>query len=94
MAKREQDTSRDFSYHEHKPHSLKEQQEFLVSSLPGVGVQTARSLLEHFGTIKELVNANYEQLTAIKGVGEKTAERILNLVKEEYDIDNCIGCRT
>ena len=84
MAKREQDTSRDFSYHEHKPHSLKEQQEFLVSSLPGVGVQTARSLLEHFGTIKELVNANYGQLTVIKGIGEKTAERILNLFKEEY----------
>jgi len=85
MAKREQDTSRDFSLHEKKPHSLKEQQEFLVSSLPGVGVQTARLLLENFNTIKALVNASTEQLTAIKGVGEKTAERILSLVKEEYE---------
>jgi len=85
MAKREQDTSRDFSLHEKKPHSLKEQQEFLVSSLPGVGVQTARLLLENFGTIKNLVNASPEQLTSIKGVGEKTTERILSLVKEEYE---------
>lgn len=84
MAKREQDASRDFSYHEKKPHSLKEQQEFLVSSLPGVGVQTAILLLEHFGTVKNLVNADPEQITSIKGVGAKTAERILNLFKEVY----------
>ncbi len=84
MAKREQDTSRDFSYHINKPHSLKEQQEFLVSSLPNIGVQTARLLLEHFESVKHLVNSNKDDITSIKGMGEKTANRLINLFKEKY----------
>ncbi len=84
MAQREQNKERDFSYHERKPHSLKEQQEFLVSSLPGIGVQTAKLLLEHFGSIKALVNASQEEMEEIKGVGEKTAEKLVKLFGEGY----------
>ncbi|MEK6938830.1 MAG: ERCC4 domain-containing protein, partial [Nanoarchaeota archaeon] len=84
MAQREQNKERDFSYHDRKPRNMKEQQEFFVSAFPGVGVQTARLLLEHFGTIKNLVNASKEKITSIKGIGEKTAERIMGLVEEEY----------
>ncbi|MBS3123237.1 DEAD/DEAH box helicase [Candidatus Woesearchaeota archaeon] len=84
MAKREQDTSRDFSLHERKPRSLKEQQEFLVSAFPGIGVLTARNLLNYFGTIKKLVNATKAELVALDGVGEKTAERLIGLWEEEY----------
>ncbi|MFH0701763.1 MAG: DEAD/DEAH box helicase [Candidatus Woesearchaeota archaeon] len=84
MAQREQNKERDFSYHDRKPRSMKEQQEFFVSAFPGVGVQTARLLLEHFGTIKNIVNATKEEMTAIKGIGEKTAERIMGLVEEIY----------
>ncbi|MBI2669501.1 DEAD/DEAH box helicase [Candidatus Woesearchaeota archaeon] len=84
MAKREQDKSRDFSYHERKPHALWEQQEFFVSSLPNIGVQTARKLLERFGSVKSIVNASREELISIDGVGEKTAERIRNLFEGEY----------
>lgn len=85
MAQREQNKERDFSYHDRKPRSMKEQQEFFVSAFPGIGVQTARLLLEHFGTVKRLVNASKEELTALKGVGDKTAERIIGLLEEEYD---------
>ena len=84
MAQREQNKERDFSYHDRKPRSMKEQQEFFVSAFPGIGVQTARLLLEHFGTIKSIVNASKEELTALKGVGDKTAERIIGLLEEEY----------
>lgn len=85
MAKREQDKERDFSYHERKPHSLKEQQEFLVSALPGIGVQTARNLLNYFGSVKSLVNASREELIALEGVGEKTSERLIKLFEGEYE---------
>ncbi len=85
MAKREQDKDRDFSYHERKPHSLKEQQEFLVSALPGIGVQTARNLLNYFGSIKSLVNASREELIALEGVGEKISERLLKLFEGRYE---------
>jgi len=84
MAKREQDKSRDFSYHERKPHTVRQQQEFLVSALPGVGVQSARNLLSYFGSIKNLVNASKKELVALEGVGEKTADRLLKLFFEEY----------
>jgi len=84
MAQREQNKERDFSYHDRKPRSMKEQQEFFVSAFPGIGVQTARLLLEHFATIKNIVNASKEELTALKGVGDKTAERIMGLLEEEY----------
>ncbi len=84
MAKREQDKGRDFSYHERKPHSVQEQQEFLVSSLPGIGVLSARNLLNYFGSVKAIVNASREELKAVEGVGEKTSERLWKLFGEGY----------
>jgi len=84
MAKREQDKSRDFSYHMKKPRSVREQQEFIVSSLPNLGVQMARKLLEHFGSVKNVVNATREELVPLEGVGEKTVEKILGILQEEY----------
>lgn len=84
MAKREQDKDRDFSYHARKPRTDREQQEFVVSSLPGLGVQTARKLLETFGSLKALVNASREELLAVDGVGEKTAERLLEIFEKTY----------
>ena len=84
MAKREQDRGRDFSYHERKPRTLNEQQEFIVSSLSGIGVQTARKLLENFHSIKNIVNASKEELLLLEGVGEKTAGKLTQLFTEEY----------
>jgi len=84
MAKREQDKSRDFSYHQAKPLTVKEQQEFIVSSFPGIGVGHARKLLENTKSIKNLINANVEDLVEIDGIGKKIAERLLNLFDEEY----------
>ena len=84
MAKREQDTARDFSYHEKKPQTMQEQQEFLVSAFPGVGVMMARNLLNYFGSIKSVVNASKEELQAVEGIGEKISERIFSLLNEGY----------
>ncbi|HLC98351.1 MAG TPA: DEAD/DEAH box helicase [Candidatus Nanoarchaeia archaeon] len=84
MARREQDKDRDFSYHARKPRTEQEQQEFIVSSLPGLGVQTARRLLETFGSIKALVNASRQELLEIEGIGEKTADKILGLFVLPY----------
>ena len=84
MAKREQDKNREFSYHAAKPRSIKEQQEFIVSSLPGMGVQTSRLLLENFKSIKSLVNASEKELISIKGIGEKTVKSLLEIFELEY----------
>lgn len=84
MAKREQGKEIDFTLHSLKPKSIHEQQEFIVSAFPNIGVQTAKILLEHFGNIKNLVNATEEQLTELKGIGDKTAKQLVKMFEEEY----------
>ena len=87
MAKREQNKETNFSLHDQKPQTFAEQQEYLVSSLPNIGLSTAKILLENFSTIKNLTNATEEQLINIKGIGEKTAQRLTKLFAEEYKQD-------
>ena len=84
MAKREQNKNNDFSYHFAKPRSAKEQQEYIVSSFPNMGVQTSRLLLEHFGSIKNLANATEAELKEIKSIGEKTAKNLMAIFEEKY----------
>ncbi|MBI4016666.1 MAG: DEAD/DEAH box helicase [Candidatus Aenigmarchaeota archaeon] len=86
IAKREQEEgTKDFSYHaDKKPMTLTEQQEYLISCLPNVGPQLAKSLLTHFGSIRAVVNAAEEQLKEVDGVGEKIAKGIKELSGKEY----------
>src|SRR3989344_3268201 len=60
IARREQDeTGRDFNLHaDRKPATIKEQQENVVSSFPGINLTLAKPLLRKFKTIKNIVNAN------------------------------------
>jgi ERCC4-related helicase len=84
MAKREQDKGGEFSLHQAKPQSPRDQQEFVVSAFPGIGLSTARLLLQRFGSVKSLVNSSKKDLVSLEGIGEKTADRLLKLFEEEY----------
>ena len=86
IAKREQDPEfREFNPHgSRKPMTLKEQQEYIVSSLPGVGPILAKPLLERFGTIKNFVNATDEELQSVEKIGEKKAKEIQRVLTEKY----------
>ena len=84
MAKREQGKEIDFALHSLKPKSVREQQEFIVAAFPNIGTQTAKMLLEHFGSIKNVVNATEKQLTELKGIGDKTAQQLVRMFEEEY----------
>ena len=87
IAKREQEEAgKDFTPHaEKRIFSLKEQQEYVVSSLPGVGMALAKPLLQKFKTIKRLVNAKKEQLEKVEKIGPKKAEAIKDVVEKEYE---------
>jgi Fanconi anemia group M protein len=89
IAKREQDPEfREFNPHgSKKPMTLKEQQEYIVSSLPGVGPTLAKPLLEKFGTIKHFVNASNEDLQDVEKIGEKKAKEIQRVLTEKYGED-------
>ncbi|MBI2667304.1 hypothetical protein HYX17_00875 [Candidatus Woesearchaeota archaeon] len=67
-----------------KPLTLKEQQEFIVSSLPGVGPTIAKSLLKKFGSIYNIINANKEDLMDVDKIGKKKAEDIKTLLESQY----------
>ncbi|HLD86879.1 MAG TPA: DEAD/DEAH box helicase [Candidatus Nanoarchaeia archaeon] len=86
IAKREQEeVGRDFSMHaDRKPLTIKEQQEYVVSSLPGVGPVLAKPLLKHFKSIKNLCNASLYDLQDVEKIGKIKAQDIKKVVDEEY----------
>jgi len=86
IAKREQEeTGKDFSLHpQKKAMSIKEQQEYIISSLPGVGSLLSKPLLKHFKSVKNIINAEQKELEKVEKIGKKKAEKIKDIVDREY----------
>jgi Fanconi anemia group M protein len=59
-------------------------QEYIICGFPGIGKNIAQKLLNHFKTIKSLVNADVKELTKVEKIGKKKAENIKRLVEKEY----------
>jgi Fanconi anemia group M protein len=86
IAKREQETQRsEFSLHAgRKPMSAREQQEYVVSALPGVGMGLAKQMLERFGSVEGVINATEEELKGVELIGDKKAKEIKRVVAGKY----------
>jgi Fanconi anemia group M protein len=86
IARREQEESdREVDVHgESSARTLGEQQEYVVSSVAGVGPVTARSLLGTLGSVEAVMTADREALLEVEGVGEVTADRIREVVGSAY----------
>ena len=85
LARREDADRGDRKVHPHKSQrSLREEQEYLISSFPEIGLRNARLLLAHFGSVQAVVNADLTALLQVKGIGEKTAQRIFDLCRKPY----------
>ena len=65
-------------------HSLREQQELVIASFPDIGLKNARLLLDHFGTVRGVVNATEEELLTIRGIGEQRSKKIHELARRPY----------
>lgn len=63
----------------------KDQLVFIVSSLPGIGELRAKRLLEHFGDLRSLVNADIDDIAEVQGIGPKTAREVHKLFVKKYD---------
>lgn len=86
LAKKEQDDSKTVvnPHGDKETGSVKDQQEYVVSSIEGIGPKTARKLLNEFGDVISVFNADQESLKNAEGIGEKSAERIYSLLRTEY----------
>ncbi|MBI2542707.1 MAG: hypothetical protein HYW24_00780 [Candidatus Aenigmarchaeota archaeon] len=85
IAKKEQETGYDLGFkHGKKPRNDSDLQEFILSSIPGISKILARRLLENFGNIENVVNAQENELGKIKGVGKKHAQKIKKLLTDKY----------
>ena len=86
IAKREQtDEKRPLSLHGKRTcRTDNEQLEYSLSSLPDMGPTTAKSLLTHFKTLKEIANSDKEHLMHVKLVGKQTAANIVEFFGREY----------
>ena len=86
IARREQETDdRSVSVHGEKGgKTLAEQQEYVVGAVAEVGPVTARALLAHFGSVEAVMGATEEDLLAVDGVGEVTADRIRTVAASPY----------
>lgn len=86
IAKREEGERGERKVHPHKVQgSAREELEYLVSAFPDIGLKNARLLLNHFGTVQAIVNAELSDLVAVKGIGEKTAGKIADLCRLPYN---------
>jgi Fanconi anemia group M protein len=64
--------------------SLKERQQFIIEGLPGVSATLALRLLDHFGSVKAIIDADEEDLCQVRGVGDKIAKGIVEAVRGGY----------
>ena len=64
--------------------SLRERQQFVVEGLPNVSAVLAKRLLDHFGSIKGIVNASDDELQEVAGVGKNIASEIIELLNARY----------
>ncbi len=56
----------------------------LINSLgiPNVGTKTSKDLAKHFKTLENLMNANFDELLEVEGIGEDTAQAIINFFSQ------------
>jgi Fanconi anemia group M protein len=58
--------------------------ERIIGNLPGVGLGTARKLLDYFGSISAIVAADEKELMKVENVGKIRAKAICGLFRSRY----------
>jgi Fanconi anemia group M protein len=64
--------------------SNNDQIRYVIEGLPQVSSVIANRLLNHFGNIKTLANANEKELQEVFGVGKRIANDVYKILNEDY----------
>jgi len=60
-------------------------QRFIVQGLPNVSATLAQRLLERFGSVKGIADADVEELMQVDGIGKVIAEGIHMVLRRRYE---------
>lgn len=63
-----------------KPKRLQGKKLAMLQTMPHVGPKTAQTLLQKLGNLKNVLNADIQQLMSVEGVGRKTATGIVEFL--------------
>lgn len=69
----------------HKARRIDTQKIRVLRALPGIGLKSAKNLLHHFGSIKNIVNASEKELLDTSGIGKKTARKIQDVLNSTVE---------
>ncbi len=71
---------------QHKPRLMsdKDRQIYAVASLPNIGDETARRLLSHFNTVREVFHADVDDMVKVEGLGKVRGERLKRILDLKY----------
>jgi ERCC4-type nuclease len=56
-----------------------------LSSIPGISLSLAETILYHFGSLPDLCSASAEQLQEIEGIGKKRSETIHRILHHKWN---------
>ena len=68
-----------------KAADLADLQRRIVEMLPGCGMVMARDLLQHFGSVRRIVEATEGELRSLRGIGAKKAREMAGVLNAEYE---------
>ena len=67
-----------------KPKEIKELQEFIICSLPGISRVLGRRLLEKFGSLEKVFTASERELAKVKGISKNLAKKIRKILTSRW----------
>jgi len=90
LAKREQveKESKVNAHGRKKTKTVKQQQEYIVSSFKDIGPVGAENLLNHFSNIKDIANADVDELKEVDNIGEESAKHIHSTIRVDYPTED------
>ncbi len=67
---------------EKKSMSTRDRKKYILEGLPSISGVLAERLLEHFGSVRDVFQAEEEELQEVEGIGPSTAEKIISVISE------------
>ncbi len=68
-----------------KAHTTYQWQIQILSAMPGIGPSLAHRLLSHFGTLRDLANAEVKELVKVEKIGKKKAQGIHDILNVRFE---------